>query len=284
MKKAVFVLLAAAILLGAAGCGSDDFPASGAPGQPSAPSSASIGETASPAPVSSLPSTSHEVESDPEPTPRPEAVAGDGGTLDLLESSPYYSGQEALLQEICHISTRKPPESFLWLNEDAVREAWGIEGYISAGCRDFVAGFDFDRESEGGRRESFYVSIAMFPGVEIPAPEHNGNSEYQVIEEWTEPEEYPGFEMQKVRSAYVLPAQQEQPEASLSPDTRPNRIWVRWEQDGFQLMVQLPESGLNAFWENVDNLFLTVDAAGVERPSYLGTGPDASAVSAAGEE
>lgn len=284
MKKTVFVLLAAAVLLGAAGCGPDDFSKPGAPGQVSAGSYAGSEAPSLPVPESSQSSASHEVESDPEPTPLPEAVAEDGGDFDLLESSPYYSGQEALLQGICHASTRKPPESFLWLNEDVVREIWGIEGYVSAGCRDFVASFDFDREGEGERREHFYVSIAMFPGVDIPAPEHDGNLEYRAIEDWTQPEEHPGFEVRKVRKVYVLPAQQGQPEAALPPDMRPDEIWVRWETDGFQLMVRLPESGLDAFWENAERLFLTVDEASVEKPAYMSQEQDVSAVSAAEEK
>lgn len=284
MKKTVFVLLAAAVLLGAAGCGPDDFFKPGAPGQASAGSYVGSEAPSLPVPESSQSSASHEVESDPEPTPRPEAVAGDGGDFDLLGSSPYYSGQEALLQDICHASTRKPPESFLWLNEDVVREIWGIEGYVSAGCRDFVADFDFDREGEGERREHFYVSIAMFPGVDIPAPQCDGNLEYRAIEDWTRPEEHPGFEVRKVRKVYVLPAQQGQPGATLPPDMRPDEIWVRWETDGFQLMVRLPESGLDAFWENAERLFLTVDEASVEKPAYMSPEQDASAVSAAEEK
>lgn len=279
MKKAVLALLISALLLGAAGCGNDDasFAAGGQPAgsASSAPVevSSAVSETESAA--ESLP-TSHQVESDPEPTPRPEAVAGDGGDFDLLASSPYCSGQEALLQGICWLSTRKPPERFLWLNEEKVREAWGIEGYVSAGCRDFVAFFDFDRSDEEGQREWFRVYIALFPGVEIPEFDHDGSREFTPVEDWAPVEDRPGFETRKLSVTYLpssrMPWWEEPASAEASPTPEPTPIacppacQIRWESDGFQVMAHVPESGLDAFWDNVDELLIQVDRDSVENP------------------
>ncbi len=294
MKKTILVLLAATVLLGTAGCGSGDFSGSGVLEQSSERSSSvsaevsfAIDEVES-APES-LP-TSHQVERDPEPTPRPEAVAGDGGDLDLLASSPYYSGQEALLQEICYISTRKPPEQFLWLNEETVRDTWGIEGYVSAGCRDFVACFDFDRPGDGGRQEWFHVFIALFPGVEIPEFDHDGPYyEFTPAGDWAPVEGRPGFEMRKLSVIFQPPTQRpwwEEPASAVaSPTPEPTPValppvrQIRWKIGGVWAMAHLPESGLNAFWENVDELFVQVDADSVERPSYLGIGGDQNVAS-----
>lgn len=292
MKKILSVLFSVIFLLGIAGCSPDDFSAPGTPGQSSSLSSTLFEPADSSALESSQLPTSHQVKSAPEPTPRPEAVAGDGGDLDLLESSPYYSGQEALLQEICHVSTRKPPESFLWLNEDAVRETWGIEGHISAGCQDFVAYFDFDRMGAEEPREYFYAFIALFPGVDTPVPERSGNQEYMVIDDWTAAEGHPGFETRKVAAVYALHSNKG---SLLSAEERPIpgasdplgsvsvQVWVRWEAEGFQLMLQLPESAVDAFWENADRLFVKVDAENVERPFYMSPDEDLPVASAAEE-
>lgn len=296
MKKELLVLLLAALLLFTAGCGNDDDFSGAAGGQPSERvSSASVEASSTANETESAPESlpaSHQVESDSEPTPRPEAVAGDGGDYDLLASSPYYSGQEALLQDICNTSTRRPPEQFLWLNEDTVRSVWGIEGYVSAGCRDFVAYFDFDRPGEEGRQEWFHVFIALFPGVEIPEFDHDGPYEFTPAGDWTPVEDRPGFEMRKLSVTYLPPSQMswwDEPtlaEASPTPQPTPMEMMpvrqIRWKTGGVWAMVHLPESGLDAFWENVDGLFMTVDADSVERPSYLGSGSAENVASVTG--
>ena len=265
-------MFSAAFLLGAAGCGANDFSMSGGPGRASALSSADPNEIASSeSDSSSRLSASHETENSAVLTPIPEVLLEDGGEMDLLRSSPYYSGQEALLQDICHISTRKPPEHFPWLNEETVRETWGIDGYISAGCLDFVARFDFDRGEEGALREQFYVLIAMFPGVQISLPEGNSNLEYTVLEGWTPAEGHPGFETQRVKVTRFLAAG-----SQLDAVALPNELWVRWEMEGFQMLLQMPESGVDDFWENIDRLFEMVESGSVELPPYKREGSFAS--------
>jgi len=283
VKKTVTILLAAALLLGAAGCGNADFPAAGpAAGESSAVSAARE------------PSASHEAE----PTPPPEAVTGDGGDLDLLSSSPYYSGQEALLEEICHISTRRPPESFYWLDEDTARAAWGIDGYVSACCKDFVACFDFQRPTENQIPECFYVFVALFPGVDLPQFDASGIYQFTPTEDWSPAEGHSGFETMEVKAEvspsagepmgymdHMLAEDKPVPDALLpepTPIPLPNMVRIRRQIDGFWIMVQLPESGLDAFWENADQLFTRVDLKDVEKPFYMESAD--SAASEAAEE
>lgn len=291
MKKIMIALLAGALLLAAAGCGNADFPAAGpASGAPSAVSSGPAGserDESSPAD-----SAAHEfptVSSEPEPTPRPEAVAGDGGDMDLLSSSPYYSGQEALLEDICHASTRQPPESFYWLNEDTARAAWGIDGYVSACCKDFVACFDFQRSVENQMPECFYVFAALFPGVDIPEFDTFGMYQFTPAEDWTPAEGHSGFETRRLETLcvpytepymdYMLAEEKPIPDALMpepTPFPLPNMVRVRWQIDGLWVMVQLPESGLDAFWENVDQLFVQVDLKNVDKPFYMESGDPAA--------
>ncbi|WP_322181275.1 hypothetical protein [Neglectibacter caecimuris] len=294
MKKNLFLCLAAALLLTAAGCG-DDEPFSAGPAASGSKLSAGVSEVSA---APSEPPVAHEAEPVPDPTPRPEAVAGDGGELDLLSSSPYYSGQEALLRDICHVSTRKPPESFYWLNEEAVRAAWGIDGYISACCQDFVAGFDFDRPGENGQQERFFVFIAMFPEVEIPETDRDGRVCYTPAEEWAAVEGRPGFEARKVEAA-LLPPSQKDPQAEWltaaetassgssplepAPAPLPAVVRVRFQLDDFWVMLQLPESALEGFWENTGSLFQQVDAQNIEKPIYMSSNAAAFAASSEGE-
>lgn len=256
MKKSLFLCLAVTFLLFAAGCGDEELSGGG----PAAPGE-SVSESS--AVLTAEPPITHEAE----PTPLPEVVAGDGGDLDLLASSPYYSGQEALLRDLCHMSTRKPPESFYWLNEEAVRETWGIEGYISACCQDFVTGFDFDRPGKEERQERFFVYIAMFPGVEIPEADGDGAIRYTPVEDWTAVENHPGFETKRLETAFVRASGVSEAEPSSVP--LPCVVRVRFQKDGFWIMAQLPETALEAFWENAEELFVPVTAESVEKPVYM---------------
>lgn len=244
MKRAVTALFAVLFLLNMSGCGNADFSGGSAASSGPAGSSSSLESS----PVSSQESsTAHEAEPVPKSTPRPEAVAGDGGDFDLLASSPAYPGQEELLQDICSMSTRKPPESFLWLDEETVRSAWGIEGSISAGCRDFVARFDFGRSGEDGQWEDFSVWIALFPGVDLPEPD---GSETGSKADWVPVEGHSGFESMETQDAAVR---------------------VRWQADGLWIMAQLPKSGLEAFWQSADALLSPVNAADAEPGGDWGT-------------
>ncbi len=304
MKKAILALLAAALLLGSAGCGPDDF-SQGRPGQASSAVSGSFvgSEPNESTPTDSSPvnGTAHEsptASSTPEPTPRPEAVAGDGGDMDLLASSPYYSGQEGLLEDICHVSTRQPPESFYWLNEDTARAAWGIDGHVSACCFNFVACFDFQRPAENQMQECFFVFVALFPGVDVPKYDSFGMYHFTPAEDWVPVENHSGFETRRVETLYVPYTESymdygiavgnasSDPSATPTPEPTPfplpDAVQVRWQIDGLWAMVQLPESGLDAFWENVDQLFVQVDPKNVDLPFYMSS--DDPAASQAGEE
>ncbi len=298
MKRIMIALLAAALLLGAAGCGPDDF-SQDRPGQASSAVSDSLAGSepneSTPTDSSPVNGTAHEsptASSTPEPTPRPAAVAGDGGDLDLLALSPYYSGQEGLLEDICHASTRKPPESFYWLNEDTARAAWGIDDYVSACCSDFVACFSFQRPTESQMQEWFFVFVALFPGVDVPGFDTFGTSHFTPAEDWTPVENHSGFETRKVETLcvpytesymdYGIAVGNSSPTPEPTPFPLPDVVQIRWQIDGLWAMVQLPESGLDAFWENVDQLFVQVDPKNVDLPFYMSS--DDPAVSEAGEE
>lgn len=128
--------------------------------------------------------------------------AEDGG-FDYLSSSPYYSGQEALLEDLLRFSGELP-QRFYWINEDTVRAAWEIGVYLSVTCQDRVAHFDFSRTGEDGLQEPFDLFLAMIPEAELP--DFDGNYWYRYIPEgeWQSVEEHPGFELLQVASEPVI--------------------------------------------------------------------------------
>ena len=115
---------------------------------------------------------------------------------DPLVSSPYYSGQEALLEDLFRFSDELP-QRFYWISEDTVRAAWEIGTYLSVTCQDRVAHFDWNGKN-GENLEFFDLFLAMSPEAELPDHEGGVRLRYTLLGEWEEVPEHSGFEMRQV--------------------------------------------------------------------------------------
>lgn len=87
---------------------------------------------------------------------------------DPVVSSPYYSGQEAMLEDFQRFGQNLPAEIF-WIDEAAVREAFGVDGYLSATCRDGLLHFDtYYQEPDGADlAEQYGVSLEEWESREM---------------------------------------------------------------------------------------------------------------------
>ena len=137
-----------------------------------------------------------EVEAPAEPDPE------DGG-FDYLVSSPYYSGQEALLEDLFRFSDELP-QRFYWIDEDAVRAAWEIGTYLSVTCQDRVVHFDWNGHSDEDL-EFFDLFLAMSPEAKLPDLEGGVRLRYTLLGEWEEVPGHPGFEMVQVAGELLPP-------------------------------------------------------------------------------
>ena len=119
--------------------------------------------------------------------------------IDPMVSSPYVSGQAALLEDIMTIGF-DVPQKFYWVNEETVRAVWeGVE-YLSAVCQDRVAHFDFESQNEDGVWEEFDLFVTMRPEAELPNYFGYGRYNYVPDGEWEAVSEYPGFEILQIKS------------------------------------------------------------------------------------
>lgn len=272
MKKLALLLGFTVLLFCLSACGPDDFHSSAGAGPASAPES----EVES-APISALESTAHEVEPQPTVAPTPEPVSSEEDWVyDPLVSSPYYSGQAGLLEDIQRNSPQLP-ERFYWINEETVRSAWGIDEYLSATCQERVAHFDFYRRGETGAWEEFDLFLAMAPEAELPEFEGYGRYQYAPAGEWEPVDGRPGFESRKVETQWrpmetnhyseplsAITGLPRDPDESPTPTPTlpplPQMVRVRWQAGEYSAMLQLPWSGLDAFWENAEQLLTEVEA------------------------
>ena len=121
---------------------------------------------------------------------------------DPLVSSPYYSGQEALLEDLLRFSGELP-QTFYWINEDTVRAAWEIGTYLSVTCQDRAAHFDWQGRNDEDL-EYYDLFLAMSPEAELP--DYEGNYRYRFTPEGERVpvEEHPGFELLLVASEPVV--------------------------------------------------------------------------------
>ena len=125
----------------------------------------------------------------------------DGG-FDYLVSSPYYSGQEALLDDLLRFSGDLP-QRFYWINEDTVRAAWEIGTYLSVTCQDRVAHFDWNGKNDENLE---YFDLFLTMSSEAELPDYEGNARYRFTPngEWEVLDEHPGFEVLHVASEPVV--------------------------------------------------------------------------------
>lgn len=121
---------------------------------------------------------------------------------DPLVSSPYYSGQEALLEDLLRFSGELP-QTFYWINEDTVRAAWEIGTYLSVTCQDRAAHFDWQGRNDEDL-EYYDLFLAMSPEAELPDYEGNYRYRFTPEGEWVPVEEHPGFELLQVASEPVV--------------------------------------------------------------------------------
>lgn len=280
MKKSALLLGIVVLLFCLSACGPGDFVSSAGLAPASAPESAaestieSAVESAIESPVES---TSHEVEPQPTVTPTPDPVSSEEDWVyDPLVSSPYYSGQAGLLEDIQRDSPRLP-QRFYWINEETVRSAWGIGEYLSATCQERVAHFDFSRQGEDGAWEEFDLFLSMTPEAEMPEFDGYLRYSYTPIGEWESADGHPGFELMAVEterrpiethrhSGWLVPFSpaSKDPNATPTPVPTlppiPQTVRVRWQAGEFCAMMQLPQSGLDAFWENAEQLLVEVEA------------------------
>lgn len=130
------------------------------------------------------------------------SVPEDGG-FDYLVSSPYYSGQEALLDDLFRFSDELP-QHFYWIDEDTVRAAWEIGTYLSVTCQDRVAHFDWNGKNDENL-EYFDLFLTMSPEAELPDYEGNARYRYTSDGEWEAIPEHPGFDLLQVTSEPIVP-------------------------------------------------------------------------------
>ncbi|MCH5353368.1 MAG: hypothetical protein J1E06_07875 [Acutalibacter sp.] len=121
---------------------------------------------------------------------------------DPLVSSPYYSGQEALLEDLFRFSDELP-QRFYWIDEDTVRAAWEIGTYLSVTCQDRVAHFDWSGQNSENL-EVFDLFLAMSPEKELPDYDGNARYRYTPEGEWKTLDEHPGFELLQVTGEMVV--------------------------------------------------------------------------------
>lgn len=237
MKFRRLLAILGVLALGLSACGPDDFQNSS---QAAAPSSQAAAQEA--------PSLAEAGEGEPDP----------------VERSDYWSGPEGLLDDILRRG-KNLPEEFWWISEQAVREAFGIDGYISAECAKGIAHFDFfltdaedisalygiTREDWEARtmeeppntswrelttRFDFYVTIR--PAQELPEEFADASGH------WEPCEDHPGYEW------------------SVTAETdagTPLAARIRWQREGSWFYVCIPAHCLEDFWANVDSLWELVN-------------------------
>ena len=126
--------------------------------------------------------------------------------IDPMVSSPYVSGQAALLEDIMTIGF-DVPQKFYWVNEETVRALWEDVEYLSATCQDRVAHFDFESQNEDGMWGEFDLFVAMSP--EAQPPEEWGYLRYRHTPdgEWEASLDHPGFELLQMTTELVISTQ-----------------------------------------------------------------------------
>ena len=119
--------------------------------------------------------------------------------IDPMVSSPYVSGQAALLEDIMTMGF-DVPQKFYWVNEETVRAVWEDVECLSAVCQDRVAHFDFESQNEDGMWGEFDLFVAMSP--EAQPPEEWGYLRYRHTPdgEWEASLDHPGFELLQIKS------------------------------------------------------------------------------------
>lgn len=130
MKKRMSLLLTALLLACLTACGPDDpaWKTLGAGADPDTETHAMEEEED----LNQYQAASSPEESSEEPA---------SWVYDPVVSSPCYSGQEAMLEDF-HRFGQNLPEEIFWIDEEAVREAFGADGYLSAMCQDGLLHFD----------------------------------------------------------------------------------------------------------------------------------------------
>lgn len=237
MKFRRLLAILAVLALGLSACGPDDFHDSS---QAEASSSQAAAQEAS-----SL------------------ARAG-GEDPDPVERSDYWSGPDGLLDDILRRG-KNLPEEIWWISEQAVRETFGIDGYISAECVKGIAHFDFSLTDMEGLPERYEITQEDWETRTMEEPPNTSWRElttrfdfYVAIRPTQElPEEFADasghWEPHPDRPGYELSVTAETGEGT------PLAARIRWQREGRWFYVHIPAHCLEDFWDNAENLWKLVN-------------------------
>ncbi len=191
------------------------------------------------------------------------------GEYDPVESSSCWSSPEGLLDDIFRWG-KNLPEEFWWISQQAVREAFGIDGSLSAQCQKGIVHFDFFlTDIEGipalyGITREDWETRAMEESPHAPWRELTTRFDFYVTLRPTQemPREFED-------EACQWEPYEDHPEYQWSVTAKtdagtPLSAQVRWQQGGRWFYVHIPAHCLEDFWDNVENLW---ELVGVNQPA-----------------
>ena len=186
------------------------------------------------------------------------------GEYDPVESSSCWSSPEGLLDDIFRWG-KNLPEEFWWISEQAVREAFGIDGSLSAQCQKGIVHFDFFlTDIEGipalyGITREDWETRAMEESPHAPWRELTTRFDFYVTLRPTQemPREFED-------EACQWEPYEDHPEYQWSVTAKtdagtPLSAQVRWQQGGRWFYVRIPAHCLEDFWDNAENLWNLVN-------------------------